>query len=85
MHTTNISSSVYVFNTKSDLCNFMVGNKAFLVLLEMMETAAPVSSSIDNFWTFTNTSISNGFEELFQYGIPPRYQCPMLIVRPVRD
>ena len=51
---------MYVFSTTSDLCNFLSGN---IVASEMIETAAPVSSSIFSVLLFTRTCTSMGLEE----------------------
>ena len=57
-----IGSSVYVFKVSFDLRNFKLGNISFRVVSEIIDTAAPVSSSMICDLLSTFTGIWIGFE-----------------------
>ena len=57
-----IGLSVYVFKVSFDLCSFKLGNISFRVVSEIIDTAAPVSSSMISDLLSTFTDIWIGFE-----------------------
>ena len=49
-----MGSSVYVFKISEEGCNFEFGNNVFLVVSEIIDTAAPVSMHLHCEWLIIN-------------------------------